>query len=275
MTASLSMRVALKLAYFGTNFSGFQYQPDRRTVEGELFRAFRKIGIEPKEANYKCAGRTDAGVHALSQVVALNVDSAKKVLPRIVNAHLPEDIIVWAWAKVSDDFNPRYATSRRYLYVMHVSGDYDVSTMRKASKMLIGTHDFSNFTKKFGEGKNCVRTIYSIELRMNGDFLIFEIEGNAFTWNMVRRIVSALEAVGSKHRDLEWFEKLLNPEKHREKIEPAPPYGLILKDIKYSNVEFEVDDYAWNTLMTKIGCIVDYYGTIYKLFSIVKQENTQ
>ena len=266
------MRVALKIAYFGMNFSGFQYQPDRRTVEGELFKAFEKIGINAKEARYKCAGRTDAGVHALGQVVALNVDSAKKVLPRILNANLPEDVVVWAWAKVNDDFNPRYAVSRKYMYVMHLNRDYDVSIMRKVAKMLIGTHDFSNFTKKFGEGQNCVRTIYNIKLRMNGDFLIFEVEGNAFTWNMVRRIVSALQAVGSKYRDIEWFEKLLNPEKHREKVEPAPPYGLILKDIKYSNVEFEVDDYAWNALISKINKILDYYGTIYKLFSIVNEE---
>lgn len=266
------MRVALKLAYFGTNFSGFQYQPDRRTVEGELFRAFEKLGIDPKKANYKCAGRTDAGVHALSQVIAINVEKAKSVLPRILNSHLPDDIIVWAWAKVSDDFNPRYATSRKYLYVMHLDGEYDVSAMRKAAKLLIGTHDFSNFTKKFGEGQNCVRTIYSIELRMNGDFLIFEIEGNAFTWNMVRCIVSALQAVGSRHRSVEWFEKMLHPERYRERVEPAPPYGLILKDIRYSNVEFEVDDYAWGTLKSKIDRIVDYYGTIYKLFSLVKPE---
>ncbi len=266
------MRVALKLAYFGTKFAGFQYQPDKRTVEGELFKAFEKIGIDPKKADYKCAGRTDAGVHALGQVIAVNVEDAKRVLPRILNSHLPEDVIVWAWAKVEDSFNPRYATSRKYIYVMYLDEEYDVSAMRKAAKMLVGTHDFSNFTKKFGEGQNCVRTVYNIELRMNGEFLIFEIEGNAFTWNMVRCIVTALQEVGSKHRSVEWFEKMLSPEKYKERVEPAPPYGLILKDVKYSNVEFEVDDYAWNTLKSKIRNLVEYHGTIYKLFSLVKPE---
>ena len=261
------MRVALKLAYIGTNFAGFQYQPNERTVEGELFKAFESLGINVKEAKYKCAGRTDAGVHAFGQVIAIDVEDAKTVLPRVLNAHLPDDIVVWAWAKVGEDFNPRYATSRTYIYVLYSRG-YDISAMRKAAKLLLGTHDFTNFTKKFGEGQSCVRTIYSVELRVNGDFLILEIEGNAFTWNMVRCIITALQAVGSKHRSVEWFEEMLTPEKHRERIEPAPAYGLILKDIKYSGVEFEVDDYAWRSLHQKLENIIAYHGTIYKLFSL-------
>jgi tRNA pseudouridine38-40 synthase len=266
------MRVALKLAYFGTNFSGSQYQPNVRTVEGELFKAFRAIGIEPENAGYRCAGRTDAGVHAFGQVVAINVEEAKAVLPRILNSHLPEDIIVWAWAKVSSAFDPRRdATSRVYAYVLPAKG-YDISAMRKAAKLLIGTHDFTNFTKKFGEGTNCVRTIYNIELRINGDFVIFEIEGNAFTWNMVRCIISALESVGSGRRSVEWFEDMLDPERHRERIEPAPAYGLILKDVKYKGVEFEVDDYAWKTLQVRFSDIVSYHGTIYKLFSMFVED---
>lgn len=259
------MRIALKLAYIGTNFHGFQYQPNVRTVEGELFKAFEELGIDVEKANYKCAGRTDAGVHAFGQVVALNVE--KPIFPRAINAHLPDDITVWAWAKVSDDFNPRRAKSRIYNYVLF-SKDYDISAMRKAAKLLLGTHDFSNFTKKFGEGESCVRTIYNVELRVDKEFIILELEGNAFTWNMVRCIVTALEEVGSGHRDLEWFESMLNPEKHRERIEPAPPYGLILKDVTYDGVEFEVDEYAWKTLQHRIENVVKYHGTIYKLFSM-------
>lgn len=259
------MRIAYKLAYIGTNFHGFQYQPNVRTVEGELFRAFEELRVDVKTANYKCAGRTDAGVHAFGQVIALDLE--KPILPRAINAHLPEDITVWAWAKVGEDFNPRHAKSRTYLYVLFAK-DYDISAMRKASKLLLGTHDFSNFTKKFGEGESCVRTIYNVELRVDKEFIIFEIEGNAFTWNMVRCIVTALEEVGSGHRDLEWFESMLNPEKHRERIEPAPPYGLILKDIQYDGVEFEVDEYAWKTLRHRIENIIKYHGTLYKLFSL-------
>jgi len=188
------------------------------------------------------------------------------VLPRMLNGSLPEDIVAWAWCKVKSDFDPRRAKSRRYMYVLPTK-DYDISAMRKATKLLVGTHDFCNFTRKFGKDESCVRTIYSVELRVDKDFIIFEIEGNAFTWNMVRCIVTALEEVGSKRRDLDWFEKMLSPEKHRERIEPAPPYGLVLKDIKYDGIEFEVDEYAWKYLQNKIVKKMYYYGTIYKLLS--------
>ncbi len=264
------MREALKIAYFGQNFSGFQYQPNVRTVEGELFKGFKKMGIDLKTANYKAAGRTDAGVHAFGQVIAFNVENKKPLLPRMINSNLPDDIISWGWAEVPEDFDPRKAISRTYMYVLYAEG-YDITAMRKAIKMLIGTHDFSNFTRKFGENKTCVRTIYSADLRVSGDFLIFEIEGNAFTWNMVRCIVSALEAVGSGRRSIEWFKLMLTPEKHKERIEPAPPHGLILKDVKYENIEFEIDDYAWNKLESKIENMIKYYGTLYKLFKLIKE----
>ncbi len=258
------MRIAYKVAYVGTNFHGFQYQPNVRTVAGEIFKALRELGVEPKKAKIRCAGRTDTGVHAFGQVVAMNLN--KLVFPRIINAHLPEDITFWAWCEVGEDFNPRKAKSRTYMYVMPAEG-YDISAMRKASKLLLGTHDFSNFTKKFGERRRCVRTIYNVELRLDDGFIVFEITGNAFTWNMVRCIVSALIEVGSGHRSVEWFEEMLNPDRYRERIEPAPSYGLILKDVEYEGLEFEVDEYAWKTLMSRIKEIVDYHGTIYKLYS--------
>jgi len=260
------MRIAYKLAYIGTNFHGFQYQPNVRTVAGELFKAFKELGVDAKKAKFRCAGRTDAGVHAFGQVIALNLD--KPIFPRVINAHLPSDITVWAWAEVSEDFNPRKAKSRTYVYVLPAK-NYDISAMRKACKLLLGTHDFSNFTKKYGERRRCVRTIYDVELRMNGEFIILEIVGNAFTWNMVRCIVSALEEVGSGHRSVEWFELMLNPEKHRERIEPAPAYGLILKDVEYEGIEFEIDEYAWKTLQNRFEEFIRYHGTLYKLFSTI------
>ncbi len=260
------MRIAYKLAYVGTNFHGFQYQPNVRTVTGELFKAFRSLGIDVRKAKFRCAGRTDAGVHAFGQVIALNVE--KTTFPRILNAHLPNDITVWAWSEVDEDFNPRKAKRRIYMYVLPAE-KYDISAMRKACKLLIGTHDFSNFTKRFGE-RRCVRTIYDVELRVNGGFVILEMVGNAFTWNMVRCIVSALSEVGMGHRSLDWFKEMLNPDRHRERIEPAPAYGLILKDVEYEDVEFEVDEYAWNTLMQRIKEIVEFHGTMFKLFSSFK-----
>ncbi len=260
------MRLALKIAYFGDDFHGSQYQPDVRTVEGELIRALRNLGVE--EPKVRFAGRTDAGVHAYGQVVAF--DCEELITPRMLNSELPKDITAWAWAKVGDNFDPRKAKSRTYLYVMYAE-NLDVSAMRKAIKLLVGTHDFSNFTKKFGEGESCVRTIYRADIRTEREFAMFEIEGNAFTWNMVRSIVSALLEVGRQHRSVDWFASLLNPEKHRERIEPAPPYGLILKDVSYEGVDFEVDDYAFKTLQNRIEERVVRNGVLYKLFSMFRK----
>lgn len=259
------MRIAFKLAYLGNYYSGFQFQPNVPTVEGELFKAFKSLEIDYKNS-YKSAGRTDSGAHAFGQVIAVNCDSKLKLTPRKINCLLPEYITIWAWSRVGEDFNPRHAQSRIYSYAM-LAKNLNISVLRKGAKLLIGTHDFTNFTKKFGEGKSCVRTIKSAEARLDGDFLLFEIEGNAFTWNMVRCIVSALEAVGSEHRSIDWFEMMLDPDKHRERIEPAPPYGLILKDVKYSGIKFEVDDYAWRTLQKRVFDLISFHGSIYRTFS--------
>ncbi len=259
------MRYAFKIAYFGLNFHGSQYQPDVRTVEGEVIRSLKKIGVENPDLRF--ASRTDAGVHAIGQVIAFS--SNESVLPRMLNAELPDDITAWAWARVGEDFDPRKASRRTYVYVMFGS-DFDVARMRKALKILVGTHDFSNFTRKFGEGNRCVRTIYNADIRVNKEFVIFEFTANAFTWNMVRCLVSALAEVGRNHRSMEWFAEMLHPERHRERIEPAPPYGLVLKDIEYEGVEFEVDDYAFKTLSHRIERIIEYHGVIYKLFSLFR-----
>ncbi|MDI9645561.1 MAG: tRNA pseudouridine(38-40) synthase TruA [Archaeoglobales archaeon] len=260
------MRLAVKLAYFGDKFHGSQYQPNVRTVEGELLKALERFGI--KNPNLRLAGRTDAGVHAYGQVAAFDCNDL--ITPRMLNSELPEDITVWGWKKVDENFDPRKAKSRTYIYVIYAE-DLDIKAIRDALKFLYGTHDFLNFTKKFGEGESCVRTILKADVRAEKDFLIFEIEGDSFTWNMIRCIVTALIEVGTHRRDINWFKTLLCPEKHRERIEPAPPYGLILKEVKYENLEFEIDDYAFKTLQNRIEERIRVSGVIYKLFSQFKK----
>jgi tRNA pseudouridine38-40 synthase len=263
------MRVAYKFGYFGEKFFGSQYQPNLRTVEGELFKAFEELGLDPGISRYRCSSRTDAGVHALGNVFAVDIDS-RKCFPRILNSKLPEDITVWAWAKVDDEFDPRKdAIARVYSYVMMKSG-VDVSVMRKAASLIEGTHDFSNFTKKFAESPSNIRTLKSVDVRIDDRFITIEIEGNAFTWNMVRNIATALELVGKGVRDLTWLESMLDPEKYFERMEPSPPYGLILKDVKYADINWEIDEYAWNMFKGKLESRESYHGTLYKAFSIMK-----
>jgi tRNA pseudouridine38-40 synthase len=252
------MRYAIKIAYFGDNFFGSQFQPDRRTVAGEVLKALKSFGIDSK---LSFAGRTDAGVHALGQVVAF--DSESKITPRMLNSELPPDITAWAIAEVPEDFNPRKARSRVYTYVFY-DENYDLSAIEEAVRLLRGTWDFSNFTRGYRGGK---RTIYRADVKKCGDFIIFEIEGNAFTWNMVRCIASALKRVGEE-RDLEWFRKMLSPEEHRERIQPSPAAGLLLKEVKYDGIRFEVDEVAKKLLHLRLKRRLTESGIRYKIFSL-------
>lgn len=238
------MRVALKLAYLGDRYYGFQVQPDVPTVEGTLFKALKKLGIfnDPKKAKYSASGRTDRGVHALEQVVAFNTTSSL-VTPRIINSELPDDIWVWGTAKVSKAFDPRRnAISREYRYILYGKG-LEISKMRHASELLVGTHDFANFATK-DEDKSAKRTVKRIEIRVAGPFIIMDIIANSFAQHMARKIVTGLSMVGAGARDEAWLRSMLEPDKYKEGIEPAPPFGLILRKVNYAGIPFAVDEYA-------------------------------
>jgi tRNA pseudouridine38-40 synthase len=240
------MRVALKLAYIGTEFHGSQIQPNVETVEKELFKALRNLSIieSPKSANYTCAGRTDAGVHALGQVIAFDTDKPNLAIPRIINSELPPTIWVWAHAEVPFDFDARRnAILRHYRYVISGEG-YDISKMREASKLLLGTHDFENFSRSNGE-KSTIRTLERINVRVDGEIIKIDVVGNSFLWNMVRKIVTALSMIGQEVRDNDWLLQMLNPEIYEEGIEPAPSYGLTLMGVNYGEkIDWIEDNYS-------------------------------
>lgn len=251
-------RIALKLAYIGDRYHGFQIQPNVRTVESELFSSLETSGVVEniKEARYSGAARTDRGVHAAGQVVAFNTTTRfGGLLPRIVNSNLPDDIWVWAYAEVCCDFDPRRdAISRTYRYFLH-NRDYKVPDMRESSQLFAGTHDFSNFTK---DQEDTVRTIDEIEIREHkrDRFIVIDVRARSFLWNMVRRIVFALEKVGSGERDSDWILGLLNPvhhnhnhnhnRDHKSGVAPAPAYSLVLRDVAYrsSDVSWITDGYS-------------------------------
>ena len=238
------MRIALKIAYVGTDYHGSQVQPDVKTIEGELFRALRELNIinDPHEANFGAAGRTDSGVHALGQVIAFDTDKPHIALPRAVNSKLSGAIWAWARAQVHPDFDPRRnAKYREYRYVMF--GKYDISVLLKASDLLVGKHDFCNFvTPEKERGSIC--KVEKIELREAGECTIMDIRADHFLWHMVRKIASALKMVGMGEKDLAWLEKMLKPSDFREGLEPAPAYGLVFKNVEYENITWDDDVYA-------------------------------
>lgn len=240
-------RVALKIAYLGTEYYGFQRQPDLPTVEGEMLSALKEVGVvdDINKCGFGVAGRTDRGVHALGNVITFLTE--EEVIINQINDALPKSIRVLGQAKVPLRFKARYALNRHYRYLLPlIPGDFplDFDKMVEASKLFKGTHDFSNFSKK--SERNPVRTIDKIKLTEEQDLIQFDVVGESFLWNMVRKMVSILQMVGRGELPAEIIDELFNPNKDLC-IMPMPPEGLILMDITYSGIEFHEDPYAVKT----------------------------
>jgi tRNA pseudouridine38-40 synthase len=234
------MKVILKLAYLGDSYFGFQRQPDQVTVDSEVRKALEKIGVIHGDFCY--AGRTDRGVSALGQVIDFWIDEDKAYLaqPRSVNGRLPRDIWAWAFAAAPVGFSARWnALWREYRYLLWHPG-LDLERTREAAEMLKGEHDFRNFSSA---KEDSVREIQKLEIAKENGMVTFDVRANGFLWNMVRKIVCSLEMVGSGERDLGWMKDLLNPQINRG-APAAPAEGLILMDVGYEGLEWQVDEYS-------------------------------
>ena len=251
-------RTALKIGYIGTNFHGFQRQPDLRTVEEELIYHLRKLGYidDLKKSRFRIAGRTDAGVHSLGNVISFQ--SEKEVRVNEINNSLPDDIQILAKAPVRYAFKPRYAQMRHYRYLLFQ--DLDINKLQDCAELFKGTHNFTNFTKRFQ--KTTTRTIEDIvitKVDLNDyhkkEFpnlhdtispIFVDIYGESFLWNMVRKMMRVFVDVAIGKMDLEEVQKLLNPgeEEPRANIKVMEAEYLILMDIQYDGIKFTYDDYA-------------------------------
>ena len=251
-------RTALKIGYIGTNFHGFQRQPNLRTVEEELIYHLRKLDYidDLKKSRFRIAGRTDAGVHSLGNVISFQ--SQKEVRVNEINNSLPDDIQILAKAPVRYAFKPRYAQMRHYRYLLFE--DLDINKLNECAELFKGTHNFTNFTKRFQ--KTTTRTIEDIKItRVNLDDyhkkefpnlhetlspIFVDIYGESFLWNMVRKMMRVFVDVAKGKMTLDEVEKLLNPKKDepRAYIKVMEPYYLILMNIQYDGIKFRYDDYA-------------------------------
>jgi len=246
------MKIALKLAYLGDGYYGFQRQPDVVTVDSEVRRALSKIGVIHGDFCY--AGRTDRGVSALGQVIDfwIDEDNAKLARPRCVNGRLPRDIWTWAWAVAPIGFSARWnALWREYRYLLWHPG-LDLELMRKSAQMLLGEHDFRNFSSA---KVDTIKTVLKLEVSEQSGLFIFDIRASGFLWNMVRKIVGALEKVGSGQKDMTWFSDLLCPEKNHG-APTAPAEGLILMDVGYEGLDWQVDEYSRARAATALATVV-------------------
>lgn len=247
------MKIRAKVAYDGTDFAGFQRQAAGRgrTVQGEIEAALEKVCNE--RIAIVGAGRTDAGVHAIGQVIAFTAEwkHSLDVLTRALNATLPDDIAVHELAECDADFHPRFsAVSRTYRYTAYVSPvrrpllrryawqlerPPDVSAMNEAARLLIGLHDFAAFgSPPSGDAEETtVREVLRAEWQQVENCLTFTIEANAFLFRMVRRIVLALVRVGQSAYALPDIEEMLESRDAQRIKGLAPACGLCLIEVKY------------------------------------------
>ncbi|MFC4298447.1 MAG: tRNA pseudouridine(38-40) synthase TruA [Castellaniella sp.] len=247
-------RIALGLSYDGQGWQGWQTQPGGRTLQDTLESALRRFLAAPAVATI-CAGRTDAGVHALQQVVHLDTQAVRRdeSWVRGLNALLPGTLAVqWACA-VPDDFHARFdARARTYFYVLRsapvrspilqgrvgwVHERLDDAAMRAAAAVLVGEHDFSAFRSSECQAASPVRTLQALEIHRTGDFLIFEFRANAFLHHMVRNLMGVLVMVGRGRRPPGWAAELL---RDRDRRRAAPTFmadGLYLAHADYPDAD--------------------------------------
>ena len=247
------MRYFAKIRYIGTAFHGFQVQPNKRTVMGELCRAFREaLGTEVRVTG---CSRTDAGVHANEFCLTVDADNATvppSKLPVAVARFLPNDLSVYYAEECSADFHPRYdVVSKEYLYrilnvpvynpfeygrawfVTRPIPESALALMREAADYFVGEHDFSAFMSEGSDVVDTVRDVKYLKIERHGDLIEVRISANGFLYNMVRIIVGTLiEVAFGRILPLEIRDIILSKDRSRAGM-TAPPEGLYLNSVTY------------------------------------------
>jgi tRNA pseudouridine38-40 synthase len=205
-------------------------QADLRTVEGEFIATCQRLGLfsDWRAAGFASAGRTDRGVHAREQVIAFTTDAPDRAITAL-NARLPPDCWCTGFARIPDQFHPRYDTvSRTYRYFF-LPGTLDIPLMKSAAESFLGAHNFSSFAR-VGD-KNPIRNILAISLGADDDFAYLEVTAESFLWHQVRCMASALMNVGSGEISPEVIGQMLADRPARA-ISPASAEGLILWSVE-------------------------------------------
>ncbi|WP_087975069.1 tRNA pseudouridine(38-40) synthase TruA [Oceanobacillus rekensis] len=244
-------RLKCVVEYDGSGFSGFQVQPQNRTVQGVLERVLKEIH-KGSGIRLQASGRTDTGVHAVGQVIHFDsiYDISEKNWKRALNTLLPDDVFIKEVIKVSEDFHARYSVfekeyhyyvrntvepdvfKRNYSY--HFPYELDINKISQACKYLEGTHDFTTFSsaKSTIKGEK-VRTLYHASCTKQGDEVEFIFRGSGFLYNMVRIMVSVLLDIGQGRREPEDILILIEKKDRGQAGKTISPNGLYLWNVKY------------------------------------------
>ncbi len=246
-----STRIALKLEYDGAAFSGWQKQlsPALPTVQRNLETALGKIAN--CNISVVCAGRTDSGVHATSQVVHFDtpIDRGPRAWRDGVNSLVGDSIRVTDSRVVDEEFHARFsATFRRYNYIIHQrktrspflttlathsSKSLDLAAMQEAAQYLLGEQDFSAFRAAGCQSRTAMREVFFASFAQSGDKIVFDVKANAFLQHMVRNIMGSLFEVGQGHQSPDWIERLLAGKDRTKSAMTAPGQGLYLVEVGY------------------------------------------
>jgi tRNA pseudouridine38-40 synthase len=260
-------------------YHGSQRQENVPTIENKVIEILKERGYinNTETSQFESASRTDRYVSARGAVFAIN--SLKDPILMEINAHLPNEIGLWAYSKVSDDFSPRYeAQLRHYRYIvpyplsyLKEQFDFDLSILKKACEQLEGRHDFQNFSKRASNTNNTVRNMKSINLSISNNTLLINFKSQAFLWQQIRRIARKLIELGKGEIQYKDFMALLNPSEFKS-YQPANPKGLILWDIKYDSdiVEFKIDKKSIERMKEYFTNRKMQSFVQYKLFSIMQ-----
>ena len=244
------MRYKITFSYDGTNFNGYQVQPNLRTVQSELERAVSYLNKQTATP-VVASGRTDKGVHALGQVSHFNLDINNTLykIKRGLNSNLPEDIHVISVEEVDESFHARYSVKKKeYIYKINV-GEYDpinrnyiyqynkeldIDSMKKAIKFFEGTHDFTSFVPLEDLKDDPIRTIYKTSIIRNKDIIEISFIGNGFMKYQVRNMVGLLISIGEGKKKTSDVEAIINNKSRSQKFKTAAPCGLYLKKVWYN-----------------------------------------
>lgn len=230
------MRLAVKIAYDGFNYQGYARQPNLNTIEGQLIQVLLDSNVidSIKDAQFRVSSRTDKGVSSLGNVVTLWCNHQPNELIDIVNSEL-NDIFIFGYKKVDNDYNPRHAKMRSYRYYLN-NTDLDIYGIIEAANRFTGKHDFRNFAR-VETHRNPVRIIENIIIDRIDSFLIIDIYAQTFLWHQIRRILAALKKIGEQKLSQNDLQNALDNSNVSVDYGLAPAHPLLLTNVEY-DLEF-------------------------------------
>lgn len=243
------MKYLMTFSYDGTNYHGYQIQPNKKTIQENIEEKLTQINSN-KQVKITATGRTDAHVHAINQKAHFYMDKKidTSILKNSLNKLINDDIYIKNIIEVDDNFHARFdVLKKEYMYIINIgeynpieknyvyqyNNDLDINKMKEAIKYFIGTHNFKSFTKVDDKKENFVRTIYEANIKIEDNKIYINFIGNGFLRYMVRNMVGTLINIGESKIEPNKIKEMICKEDRKVSGVTAPPNGLYLKNIYY------------------------------------------